>query len=66
MSEEEKEMATKPLIGMNADFRSAKNDAPAFSFVCPGYYDGLEDGDKINVNDALPVNRPNGFIEKEN
>ena len=34
-------MATKPLIGMNADFRSAKNDAPAFSFVCAGYYDGL-------------------------
>jgi putative glutamine amidotransferase len=34
-------MATKPLIGMNADFRSARKDAPAFSFVCAGYYDGL-------------------------
>lgn len=34
-------MVTKPLIGMNADFRSARSDAPAFSFVCAGYYDGL-------------------------
>ncbi len=42
-------MATKPLIGMNADFRSAKNDAPAFSFVCAGYYDGLVKAGAIPV-----------------
>jgi len=33
--------STKPLIGLNADYRSAKKDAPAFSFVCSGYYDAI-------------------------
>ena len=32
-------MLQKPLIGLNADFRAAKNDSPAFSYVCAGYYD---------------------------
>jgi putative glutamine amidotransferase len=32
-------MQCKPLIGLNADFRSAKKDTPAFSYVCAGYYD---------------------------
>ena len=32
-------MPYNPLIGLNADFRSAKKDAPAFSYVCAGYYD---------------------------
>ena len=32
-------MPHNPLIGLNADFRSAKKDAPAFSYVCAGYYD---------------------------
>ena len=30
---------SKPLIGLNADYRSAKKDAPAFSYLCAGYYD---------------------------
>lgn len=34
-------MAAKPLIGLNADFRSARKDAPAFSYVAAGYYDAL-------------------------
>jgi len=34
-------MAKKPLIGLNADFRSARKDSPAFSFLCSGYYDSL-------------------------
>jgi putative glutamine amidotransferase len=34
-------MAAKPLIGLNADYRSARKDAPAFSYVCAGYYDAL-------------------------
>lgn len=34
-------METKPLIGMNADFRKARKDAPAFSYICAGYYDSL-------------------------
>ncbi len=32
-------MRRKPLIGLNADYRAAKKDSPAFSFVAAGYYD---------------------------
>ena len=32
-------MQSKPLIGLNADFRSVQRDSPAFSYVCAGYYD---------------------------
>ena len=34
-------MLKKPLIGLNADYRSAKKDAPAFSYLCAGYYDAI-------------------------
>lgn len=34
-------MERKPLIGLNADYRSSRTDAPAFSYVCAGYYDAL-------------------------
>lgn len=34
-------MQSKPLIGLNADFRAAKKDAPAFSYVASGYYDSI-------------------------
>jgi len=34
-------MKRKPLIGLNADYRSAKKDSPAFSFVQAGYYDAI-------------------------
>jgi putative glutamine amidotransferase len=33
--------SSKPLIGVNADYRSAKKDSPAYSFVCAGYYDAI-------------------------
>jgi len=32
-------MHYKPLIGLNADFRPARNDAPAFTYLMSGYYD---------------------------
>jgi len=32
---------TKPLIGINADFRSAVNGGPSFSYVTAGYYDAI-------------------------
>jgi putative glutamine amidotransferase len=32
---------TKPLIGINADYRAGKHDAPAFSFLAAGYYDSV-------------------------
>jgi putative glutamine amidotransferase len=32
-------MRKKPLIGLNADYRSAKKDSPAFTYLAVGYYD---------------------------
>lgn len=34
-------MRCKPLIGLNSDFRSARNDSPAFSYVFSAYYDAI-------------------------
>ena len=42
-------MERKPLIGLNADYRSARKDSPAFSYLCAGYPDSL-----IKVG-AIPV-----------
>ncbi len=42
-------MRKKPLIGLNADYRAAKKDAPAFSFVCAGYYDSVIEAGAVPV-----------------
>jgi putative glutamine amidotransferase len=34
-------MAVKPLIGINADYRSSRKDQPAFSYLCAGYFDAI-------------------------
>jgi putative glutamine amidotransferase len=34
-------MRFKPLIGLNAEFKAAKKDAPAYSFLAAGYYDAI-------------------------
>ncbi|MCY2992461.1 MAG: gamma-glutamyl-gamma-aminobutyrate hydrolase family protein [Planctomycetota bacterium] len=34
-------MQRKPLIGLNADYRPAKKDSPAYSFVLAGYYNRI-------------------------
>jgi len=34
-------MERKPLIGLNADFRSARKDSPAFCYLAAGYPDSL-------------------------
>ena len=34
-------MSQKPLIGLNAEFRGSKKDAPSFSYVAAGYYDSI-------------------------
>jgi len=47
----------KPVIGVNADFRSAKKDSPAFSYLPAGY------PDSINAAGGLPIVLPP--IEKE-
>lgn len=32
---------SKPIIGINADFRAAAHNQPAFSYVAAGYYDAI-------------------------
>jgi putative glutamine amidotransferase len=34
-------MRGKPVIGINADFRSAKKDSPAFIFIAAGYFEAV-------------------------
>ena len=34
-------MATKPLIGVNVDYRSARKDSPAYCFLQAGYCNSL-------------------------
>ncbi len=33
--------SNKPMIGVNADFRSTKNDSPAFCYLAAGYIDAI-------------------------
>jgi len=55
-------MAKKPLIGLNADFRSARKDSPAFSFLCSGYYDSLSQMGGVPV--VIPPLRSEDDIEQ--
>lgn len=32
-------MSTRPLIGLNADFRAARKDSPAYAFLAAGYFE---------------------------
>jgi putative glutamine amidotransferase len=55
-------MRSKPLIGLNADYRAAKKDAPAFTFVCAGYYDSIVESGGIPLvlpptSDEADLNR---------
>lgn len=40
---------TKPIIGINADFRAATHNQPAFSFIAAGYYDAIARAGAIPV-----------------
>ena len=40
---------SKPIIGINADFRRPKGDSPAFSYVQSGYYDAVSNAGGIPV-----------------
>jgi putative glutamine amidotransferase len=42
-------MRSKPLIGLNADYRAAKKDAPAFTYVAAGYYDAIRQAGGIPI-----------------
>ena len=55
-------MSAKPLIGVNADYRPARKDAPAFSYLCAGYYESLAQVGAVPViipplEDQADVNR---------
>jgi putative glutamine amidotransferase len=64
-------MSTRPLIGLNADYRAARKDSPAYAFLAAGYFDCIlraggvpiivppyeEDGDIDQILDHL-----NGFV----
>jgi putative glutamine amidotransferase len=45
-------MASKPLIGVNVDYRSARKDAPAFAYLYAGYFDSLTRAGAIPI--AIP------------
>jgi putative glutamine amidotransferase len=42
-------MQSKPLIGLNAEFRSAKKDDPAYLFLAAGYFDAIQRAGGIPV-----------------
>ena len=42
-------MSAKPLIGLNADFKAARKDAPAFTYLCAGYHDSLAQAGAIPI-----------------
>ena len=46
-------MNAKPVIGVNAEYRSARRDSPAFTYVCAGYYDALAKAGAVPV--ILPL-----------
>ncbi len=42
-------MTYKPLIGINADYRSANRQTPAYSFVSAGYFDSIKAAGAVPV-----------------
>ena len=66
-------MHTKPLIGVNSDYRSANKDRPAYSVVCAGYFDSILQAGGVPVivpplSDADDINavldKLEGFLMK--
>ncbi len=59
-------MQVKPIIGINADFRSAQGNQPAFSVVTAGYYDSIlrAGGIPIIVPPMVDEDDINNLLEK--
>ncbi|MEX0677215.1 MAG: gamma-glutamyl-gamma-aminobutyrate hydrolase family protein [Pirellulales bacterium] len=55
-------MGSKPLIGLNADYRAAKKDAPAFTYVCAGYYDSVTAAGGIPI--ILPPTKDDADLKR--
>ncbi len=61
-------MNAKPMIGVNADYRSARKDVPAFTYVAAGYYEALERAGAVPVvipplSDAGDLDRVLGLLD---
>ncbi len=61
-------MNAKPFVGLNADFRAARRDTPAFTFLCAGYYEALVKAGAIPVivpplEDDDDLNRLLGLLD---
>ena len=35
-------MKSKPLVGLNADYRPTRKEGPALSFIAAGYYNAIQ------------------------
>ena len=55
-------MRSKPLIGINTDYRSARKDSPAFSFIAAGYHDAVATAGGIPV--VIPSIEGDADIER--
>lgn len=55
-------MNRKPLIGINADYRAAKKETPAYSVIAAGYYDSLVRADAIPI--VLPPLENEADVER--
>lgn len=55
-------MFSKPVIGLNANYRNATHDRPAFSFVSAGYFDAIIAAGGIPVV-LPPVSNPEDLQE---
>jgi len=55
-------MRGKPLIGLNADYRKAKKDSPAFSYLTAGYFDAISKAGGIPV--IIPPQGSSDDIER--
>ena len=54
--------ATKPLIGVNTDYRSARKDTPAFAFLASGYFDALLEVAEESDTDRPRLVEVRGFV----
>jgi putative glutamine amidotransferase len=55
-------MRSKPLIGINTDYRSARKDSPAYSFIAAGYHDAVVAAGGIPV--VIPCIEADADIER--
>ena len=61
-------MSSKPIIALNADYRGAKKDAPAFSYVQAGYFDAITRAGGVPMvlppyEDVEDLNRILGLVD---